>query len=240
MAGTADPSGEIFMAHETQPVQYEDMVGVRSRICWGAVLGGAVIALACSLVITFFYAAVGLSLKDADLRSETIGIGAIVAAVSTIVVSLFVGGWATTQLTAGETQKEAVLYGVITWAVVTAVSLGLVGMGVRAGYFAVVGGTMVAQNADPAGTRNWESTLRDSGVSQATIDSVRREGNADRLRAEANDAANQRAVVAAAWIGFISTMLSIGAAIGGSVVGCGPSFRLFPVAARRTDIIIAR
>lgn len=227
------------MARESQPVQYEDMVGVRSRICWGAILGGAILALACMMVITFFFAAVGLSLSMTDLRGDAINIGAVVAAVATVVVSLFVGGWATTQLTAGETQKEAVIYGVITWAAVTAVSLGLVGMGVKAGYFAVMGGTMVAQNADTAGTRNWEAQLRDAGVSQGAIDTVRREGNAERLRTEANDPANQRAAVTAAWIGFITTMLSIGAAIGGAVVGCGPAFRLFPVAARRTDIIIA-
>ena len=228
------------MANETQPVQYEDMVGVRSRISWGAILGGAILALACSLVITFFFAAVGLSLRDADLRSDVVNTGAIVAAIATIVVSLFLGGWATTQLTAGETQKEAVLYGVITWAAVTAVSLGLVGMGVRAGYFAVMGGTMVAQNADASGGRNWEQNLRDMGVPAATIDNVRRDAHPDRLRAEANDPANQKAATTAAWIGFVSTLLSIGAAIGGAVVGCGPSFRLFPVMERRSDIIIAR
>lgn len=228
------------MAHENQPVQYEDMVGVRSRISWSAVLGGAVLALACAMVITFFFAAVGLSLRDADLRSDVVNTGAVVAAIATIVVSLFLGGWATTQLTAGETQKEAILYGVVTWAAVTAASLGLVGMGVKAGYFAVMGGTMVAQNADATGGRNWEQNLRDAGVSQATIDTVRREGNADRLRAEARDPANQNAATKAAWIGFASTVLSIAAAVGGAVVGCGPAFRLFPVVDRRTDILIAR
>jgi hypothetical protein len=211
------------MAHETQPVQYEDMVGVRSRISWSAVLGGAVLALACAMVITFFFAAVGLSLRDTDLRSDVVNTGAIVAAIATIVVSLFLGGWATTQLTAGETQKEAILYGVVTWAAVTAVSLGLVAMGVKAGYFAVMGGTMMAQNVDPA-----------------TVDNVRREANPDRVRAEANNPENQKAATRAAWIGFASTLLSIGAAVGGAVVGCGPSFRLFPVVDRRTDILIAR
>jgi hypothetical protein len=217
-----------------QPVHYEDLVGVRSRISWGAILGGTFLALACSLVLTFFFAAVGLSLRDTDVRADAISTGAVVAAVVTILVSLFVGGWATTQLTAGETRREAIIYGVITWAAVTAVSLAMVGMGVRAGYYAMVGGALVAQNTDAA-QRNWEQTLRDAGASQSTIDAVRQKtAPVDRDRAE-------RAAVTAAWVGFAGTLLSIGAAIGGALVGCGPTFRLFPgIATRRHEIIIAR
>ena len=69
------------MASETQPVQVEDVAGVRSRISWGAILGGTVLALACSLVLTFFFAAVGLSVRETDIRSDAIGTGAIVAAI---------------------------------------------------------------------------------------------------------------------------------------------------------------
>jgi hypothetical protein len=226
------------MANETQPVQVEDVTGVRSRISWGAILGGTVLALACSLVLTFFFAAIGLSLRDTDIRSDAIGTGAIVAAIVTIMVSLFIGGWATTQLTAGETRREAVIYGVITWAAVTAVSLGMVGMGIRAGYFALVGGTLVAQNTDTVQRQNWEQMLQNAGVSQATIDAARREFNAE--KAAANQEQVERAAVTAAWIGFAGTLLSIGAAIGGALAGCGPTFRLFPVATRRQEIIIAR
>lgn len=232
------------MAADTQPVHYEDIVGVRSRISWGAVLGGTVLALACSLVLTFFFAAVGLSMTTTDVRSDAIGVGAIVAAIVTILVSLFVGGWATTQLTAGETQREAIIYGVITWAAVTAVSLGMVGMGVKAGYYAMVGGSLVAQNTEAAQQQSWDQTLRDAGVSQATIDNVRKEYNPEKVRATANDPGTreraERAAVTASWIGFAGTLLSIGAAIGGAMVGCGPSFRLFPVATRRQEIIVAR
>jgi len=243
-AGTV-PTGETTMATGSQPVHIEDVAAVRSRICWGAILGGTVIALACSLVLTFFFAAVGLSLKDADIRADAVGIGAIIAAVVTIVASLFVGGWVTTQLTVGETRREAVIAGVLTWAAVTAVSLGMVGMGVRAGYFAMVGGALVAENNPTVQQRSWEDMAKSAGVPQDRIDAARQGINPDRVRAEANDPANQQraanAAVTAAWVGFVGTLLSIGAAIGGAVAGCGPSFRLFPVAAgRRQEIIIAR
>lgn len=232
------------MANETQPVHYEDLVGVRSRIAWGAVIAGSVVAVAGYLVLTFFFAAVGLSLTEAGIRSEGAALGgAAAAALVTIVVSLFLGGWVATQLTAGETHREAIIYGVLTWAVVTGFSLMVVGMGVRAGYFALVSTTMVAQNS-PAAQQSWEQSARDAGVSQERIDQVKKDVNPDKAKAVANDPANQErareTAIAVAWASLAGTLLSIAAAIAGALTGAGPTFRLFPAAARRQEIIIAR
>lgn len=233
------------MANETQPVQYEDITGVRSRVSWAAILAGTAIALATSLMLTFFFTAVGLSLRDADIRGDAMGVGAIVAAVFTLLASLFVGGWVATQMTAGETHREAVIYGILTWATVTAVSLVMVGMGVRAGYFAVVSGTMVAQNTPAVQQQSWEQLARSAGVPQERIDAARQAINPEQVRAEATDPANreraENAAVTAAWVGFVGALLSIGAAVGGALAGSGPNFRLFPaVATRRQEIIVAR
>src|SRR6478735_9100883 len=85
------------MAHttdtRTDAVHIEDVAGVRSRVSWGALLGGAVIAIAAAMVFTFLFAAIGVSLRDADVRGENIGIAAIIAAIATLAVSLFLGGW---------------------------------------------------------------------------------------------------------------------------------------------------
>lgn len=234
------------MANETtNPVRIEDVAGVRSRVSWGAVLGGAAVALACLTVLTMFFAAIGVSLTEADVRSEAIGIGAVVAAIVTIILAMFVGGWVTSQLTAGETMAEATLYGIVTWAVVTAFSLGMVGMGVRAGYFALVGGALVAENGPPAAQRSWEDMARAAGVSQDKIDAAKAGINPDQARVGTNNPADQerarRAAVVAAWAALVGTLVSIGAAIGGACAGCGPSWRLFPIAAaRRQEIIVAR
>lgn len=232
--------------HRTDAVHLEDVAGVRSRVCWGALLGGAVIALASALVFTFLFAAIGVSLREADLRAETVGVAGIIAAVATLAVSLFLGGWVTSQLTAGETRQEAVIYGVLTWATVTAASLMMVGMGVRAGYFALMGGTLVAQNSQTVQQRSWEDLARDAGVSQASIDAARANLDPARARATANDpAARDRAgdvAVATSWGALVALLVSIGAAVGGAVAGSGPQFRLFPAAtgARRTEIIVAQ
>src|SRR5436190_9189716 len=101
------------MADAVQPpVRYEDVAPLRSRISWGAIIAGGVTALACALVLTLFFAGVGLSLTAADVRSNALEIGSLVAAVVTVIVAMFVGGWVTTQLTAGETSREAILHGI--------------------------------------------------------------------------------------------------------------------------------
>ncbi len=231
--------------NRTDPVRLEDVAGVRSRVCWGALLGGAVIAVAAALAFTFLFAAIGISLRDSDLRAETVGVAAIVAAIATMVVAMFLGGWVTSQLTAGETRQEAVIYGVLTWATVTAFTLMMAGMGVRAGYFALVGGSLVAQNSQAVQQRSWEDMARDAGVSQASIDSARTGLDPARARAAANDpATRERAgnvAVATSWGALLGLLLSIGAAVGGAVAGSGPQFRLFPAAtAGRAEIIPAR
>lgn len=231
--------------HRTDAVQLSDVTGVRSRVCWGALLGGAVIALATALVFTFLFAAIGVSLRDTDLRGETVGIAGIVAAVVTMAFSLFLGGWVTSQLTAGETRQEAVIYGVLTWAVVTAASMMMVGVGVRAGYFALLGGTMVAQNTQTVQQRSWEDMARSAGVSQANIEAARANLDPARAQAAANNPETReragQAAVAGTWGALVALLVSIAAAVVGSVAGSGPQFRLFPTTTtHRPEIIVAR
>jgi len=225
-----------------QQVRYEDVTQLRSRISWGAVVAGMVIALATYMIITLLFAAIGLSLTDAGVRGNTVGIAAIIAAVVAIVASMFIGGWITTQLTAGETHREAVIHGVLCWAAVTGATLCMAMSGMRAGYFALVGGTMVAQTAD---TRTWDDAARQAGVPQARIDQWKQELSANNIQVRAADPQNQeqvrQAAMVAAWSALAGTLLSLGAAVGGALAGSGPSYRLFPLVAReRREIIVAR
>lgn len=207
-----------------------DLLGVKSRVCWSAIIGGTVIALATYVVLTMLLGAIGITLTDAGVRANAVGVGVLIAMIATMVVSLFLGGWVSSQLTAGENRQEAVIYGLLTWAAVTGATLMLVSMGVRGGYFAVVGGSMVAQNNEriPA----WEETARQAGVPQQQIDSAKAAIDPNRVRAELNDPANQEramnAAVASSWVALVATMLSMAAAVTGALVGRGAAFRLFP------------
>jgi hypothetical protein len=224
------------------PVRVEDVAQLRTRISWGAIIAGGVVALACALILTLLFTGIGLSLTATDIRSNAMEIGAMVAAVLTVIIAMFVGGWVTTQLTAGETSREAVIHGILCWAAVTGASLCMALSGVRAtGYFALIGGAMVTQYATAA---NWEEAARQAGIPQARVDQWRADLRAGNVTAAATDPQNQeqarRAAIVTAWAALIGVLLSMGAAIGGAVAGCGPHFRLFPVVRERREIIVAQ
>lgn len=216
-------------------VKYEDTMPLSSRISWGAVLGGSVIALAMYMVLTLLFAGIGLSLTDTGVRTGTVAIAAVIAGVITMVASLFVGGWVTTQLTVGETRQEAVIHGVLTWAVVTALSLYLVTSGVRAGYNALMGATFAMSNAVQT-SGSWEEAARAAGVPQERINDLRQNTSPEAIQQQAQNPENQErardAAMVATWATLAGTLLSIGAAVWGAVAGCGPRFRLFPVVVR--------
>jgi hypothetical protein len=213
-------------------------MGVKSRVSWSAIVGGAMIAIACYIVLTLLFAAVGISLTEAGVRANTVGIGVLVAMILTLAVSLFIGGWISSQLTVGENRQEAVIYGLLTWAVVTALSLAIVGMGVRAGYFAVVGGSMIAQNSTERAP-TFDDGMRQVGYTDAQIANIRAQFTPAAVRDAANNPENQeaarRAAMYSAWTALVATMLSMAAAVGGSLVGRGATFRLFPVASVRHE-----
>jgi multidrug efflux pump subunit AcrB len=214
-----------------------DLFSVKSRVSWGAIFAGAVIAMACYLVLTLLFGAIGVSLTETGIRENAIGIGVVVAMVLSLIVSLFLGGWVAAQLTAGENHREAAIYGLLAWAVFMGISLWFVGVGVRTGYFAAVGGAVVVQQGQTG--MNWEEAARRAGVSQQRIDDAKAGLDPNRARELANDPQNQErareTATAAAWTALVGTMLSMAASVCGAMVGCGPSFRLFGVAVRRRD-----
>jgi hypothetical protein len=212
-------------------VRIEDVAGLKSRVSWGAIAGGSLLALATYLVLGLFFAGVGLSLTQAGVQAGTATWVAVVANVISMVVALFVGGWVTTQLTAGETRQEAWIHGVLTWGVVTAVAIFMVTQGLQGGYNALLGAALVGQNADSA---NWENAARQAGISPQTIEGWKQGLDPERLRAEAQrpenvDAARRTAMIVS-WSTLLGTLLSIGAAVLGALAGMGPTFRLFPAA----------
>src|SRR5919204_199405 len=116
----------------------EDLVPVRSRVNWGAIFAGAVLALAVYLILTLLGGAIGLTVSD-NVRTDTLKTGGAIWAILATAIALFVGGWVTTQCTVGENKTEAVVHGVIMWGVVLAMLLWLMATGIRAGFNAMAG-----------------------------------------------------------------------------------------------------
>ncbi len=223
-------------------VRYEDVTGLKSRVSWGAVFGGASVAVAVYLLFTLFFAAVGVSLTASDVDGRSIGIAGVIAAVVSLLLALFIGGCVTSQLTAGETTREATIHGVLTWAVVTAFSMWMAtsaaSTAARAGY----GAMLSANYASNAANVSWEESARRAGVSPERIDAMKRAATPENAAAQAQDPANREAAREAGmwvtWGGFIATLLAMGASVLGARYGAGPNFRLFGV--RRVEVAHGR
>jgi hypothetical protein len=214
-----------------------DLLGVKSRVSWSAIIAGTVVAFACYLVLTLLFGAIGITLTESGVRGNTVGWSILVAMIIGLMLSLFVGGWVASQMTAGENRQEAVIYGLLTWGAFTAVSLFTVAMGVKAGYFAAVGGSMVVQNSDRA--VSLEEGMRQAGMPDKAINDAKAAMDPARAREMLNNPENQekarQAAIAASWTALVATMLAMCAAIGGALVGAGPGFRLFPAAVVRRE-----
>jgi hypothetical protein len=238
----------------------DDLMGVKARISWGAILAGAVMALAIYFLLTLLGAAVGISISD-EFAGRNIANGAAVYAIAVTAVCLFVGGIIASQLTAGEQKGEAVIYGLLVWAVVFAMLLWLMATGVKAGFNTMVGvataGTAVADATARNTTQaDWEAAAQRAGVPQERINEWKatvRNAPADAKAAIENPENKAKAeqvvrnagenAARIAWWSFAGTLISMLAAAAGGYVGAGPNIQLFAVpvarAVRTTPVVHA-
>jgi len=219
-------------------VHPEDVLPVRSRISWGAIFAGAMVSLALYFLLTLLGAAIGFSISG-RVRPETLGSGAATWAIIATMVSLFAGGYITSQFSVGENRFEAFIYGIILWGVLFAMLLWLMASGVQSGFNAMIGMTNTGQIV--LGDGGWEQAARNAGVPQERIEEWRRSASdaAEQARRATADPANQQAAAEAAtrvtWWTFFGTLASMVTAIVGAYVGSGPQFRLVGVTTLRTS-----
>ena len=84
-------------------VETQDVVSVGSRVSWGAVFAGAVVALTLCIFLSVLGAALGLTfLHDTEARAEHVATGAGIWTIVSLLISLFVGGLVTSRTTVGE------------------------------------------------------------------------------------------------------------------------------------------
>jgi hypothetical protein len=211
-------------------VHTEDLVPVRSRVSWGAIFAGAMVALAVYFLLSVLGAAVGLSVTG-HVNDQTLGTGAAVWAIVAMLVALFLGGWVTSQCAVGENKMEAGIYGVILWGLMFAMILWLAVSGVRMGFAAVIGAanTPIARDAM---ARISDQDLQAAGLTPEQIQTFRARSQdvAGELRAAAQD---PRATQAAWWT-FGGILLSMIASVGGALAGAGPSVVLSGFSFRST------
>ncbi|MFO0970130.1 MAG: hypothetical protein U0793_31655 [Gemmataceae bacterium] len=212
----------------------EDVFSVGSRISWGAILAGSVLALAILFLLTLLGGAVGLSIGD-RVEPSKLRTGAVIWALVTTCAALFVGGLAISQFTVGETKAEAVMYGLIMWALLFGFLLALSAAGVRAGLGATAN---MANLAETATTESWDASARRAGVPADQIDAWRTKlsERADKSpgvpASDDTRKANHEAATRITWYTFLGVWVSMMAAAAGAWVGAGPTFRAVVIRTR--------
>jgi len=209
-------------------IQASDVLPVRSRISWSAVLAGAFVALALYLVLMLGGAALGVTMAaKTNVSDRALGVGAGLWATVSLLLSLFVGGMVASRCSVGENKTEAAIYGVVVWGSFFFLLALLTAGTVNTGINALLG---VSNAVDPSARLNDQDFERFGFTKdQITAARERARGQTDRGDADAStaermrDAAGDPRTRATAWWAFIGMALSIAAAVGGSVLGAGPN-----------------
>src|SRR4249920_1659424 len=118
---------------ETSRPSAVDLLAVRSRVSWGAIAAGAMVALTIYVVLTMLGVALGLEMALRGSGAD-LGAGAAIYSILVLLVAMFFGGWATSRLAVGESKLEAVLYGLILWGVLFTGMIWLLSSGIRTGF----------------------------------------------------------------------------------------------------------
>src|SRR6516165_10424102 len=158
-----------------------DLLAVRSRVSWGAIAAGAMVALTIYIVLTILGVALGIELAVRGSAAE-LGAGVAVYAIVALLLAMFFGGWATSRLAVGESKLEAVLYGLILWGVLFTGMVWLLASGIRTGFGGLVGLAAGAYTTDEGriDVDRVARDLKEAGVDEATVSKYR--GYYDRIR----------------------------------------------------------
>jgi len=216
-----------------------DLIGVRSRVSWGAITAGAMISLTIYIVLTMVGVALGIELAVRG-SADRVGAGAAIYSIVVLLLAMFFGGWATSRLAVGESKLEAVLYGLILWGVLFMGMVWLLATGMRTGFGALFG-TASGVYATNDGRVDYDRVARDlkqAGVDDATVDKYRSyydrirtspPAAADVSRELGGDAAAREAARMASWWTAGGILVSLATVILGSLVGSGELLQPVPI-----------
>ena len=140
------------------------------KISWGGVFGGVLAGIGTLMLLSSLGIAVGVSAVDPrDPNGSAIGTGAAIWTAFTLLVALFVGGWASTRLSMLWERTTAMFEGVLVWVLSLILILYLAASGislVASGVFSMVGQTAQAVGASVGVPTD------DRGMSSGSVDQM--------------------------------------------------------------------
>lgn len=134
-------------------IVYSDVEpGYGSRVRWGAVIAGVIIAMVTQVLLGLLGLAIGLTAFDPTRGAEGFGIGSGIWLILSTLIAVFVGAWVASWWANPQYRADGILHGVLTWSLFTLLTLFLLGSGIGSligGAFNMIaaGLTGVAQGA---------------------------------------------------------------------------------------------
>ncbi len=202
-------------------VDTQDVASVGSRVSWGAIFAGAFVALTLCVFLGVLGVALNLSVANTDVRGEQLATGAGIWTIVSLLVALFLGGFVTSRATVGERKGEALMYGVLVWAVLIGMMVGFSAVGANAdyglgGYLRQAGTTMT----QPRMQQVTPEIAQQANLTPQQVEKMNVAWEASR------QAAHNMSATARAWWAFAGIGLSLFAAMLGALVGAGPELVL--------------
>jgi hypothetical protein len=128
---------------ESSPSAFEGM-----KISWGGVFGGVLAGIGTLMLLTSLGLAIGISAADPrDTDGAALGTGVAIWTALTLLISLFLAGWASTRLSMLWERTTAIFEGVLVWVLSLILILYLTANGiglVASGAFGLLGQTAQA------------------------------------------------------------------------------------------------
>jgi hypothetical protein len=198
-----------------------------SRVSWGAIFAGAVIALGTMFLLGLMGSAIGFRSVDPAAANATggLGIGAAIWWIITSIIALGIGGYVAGRLSGIPDRKSSSAHGAAVWGVVTLATLYLatsaIGGLLNTATSALGGAARAAGTAATAAT-NANSPVEVSGQqiqnqAQEVVQDVQQQAqqvNTPEGRQQAAQVAEDAAdtIATAAWYAFFASLLSLAAA----------------------------
>lgn len=171
------------------------------KVSWGGIFGGVLVALGLLMLLTSLGLAIGITaMEPGETGASALGTGAGIWGAVSLLIALFVGGLTATRVGAITDRTTAFFQGALVWVVSMLLIAYLAASGVASlasGVFGIVGGAA--------------ETIGQAVQGQGGID-IDTSGTAQQI-------AQQPEVSTAAWITFLALVLSLAAAVVGSMLG---------------------
>ena len=172
-----DPFAGTSTSYQSGVVAAEGAPSLPPRVSWGAIIAGALVAVAVGAMLNILGAAIGASTVDAVARDTpsgtSLGIGAGIWLLVSNLIGLAAGGYTAARLSGTSDGTDATLHGLGVWATAFLVSAALLGNVVAGTTSSAMSGASSLLGGVASGAGSAVSSVADQANPQAVIDRAR-------------------------------------------------------------------